>query len=443
MANKSDIAVRRVLRKMFPSTELLRLARETGAVQRERKVKIVSLFWTLVLGFGVGRKRTISGLRRAYEKTTGQPIEESSFYNRFNRGLLKMMKECVVDALTKSIGVGRRLRGRMAAFRDVIMTDSTIVRLHELLADVYPANRTNHTKAALKTHVIVSVTGAGRQSVRITSERKHDGPVFRVGRWVAHKLLLFDLGYFNYHLFSCIDRNKGYFVSRLKANANPTIVAINRKYRGRAVDVVGHKLRDVLGRLKRAILDVEVEVRFRKRRYAGKRRYGTARLRLVAVRDERTGQYHTYVTNVSSDKLAAEDIQATYALRWQMELLFKELKTHYRLDDMPSRKRVVVEILLYAAIVTLLVSRRFLAVLRQRLAPDQAERLRHQRWASVFVSIAQDLLFVATAPYPLVRNLEGRLSRFIIHEAVDPNRSRLSLLQAAEHGRPAYRHRSS
>ncbi len=73
---------------------------------------------------------------------------------------------------------------------------------------------------------------------------------------------------------------------------------------------------------------------------------------MIGIRDPRTGDYHFYVTNIPLEKLAAEDVRATYALRWQVELLFKELKQSYRLDQMPSRKRHIVEALLYAAILT-------------------------------------------------------------------------------------------
>lgn len=56
-----------------------------------------------------------------------------------------MMQRAVADGLESCLGVGRALRGHLKAFRDVILTDSTVVRLHDLLADVYPACRTNHT----------------------------------------------------------------------------------------------------------------------------------------------------------------------------------------------------------------------------------------------------------------------------------------------------------
>jgi len=442
MARKPTFSPRATLRKLFPKARLERLAKEAGAVIRMRKVKVDALFWTLVLGFGIGRVRTIAGLRRAYEKTTGQRIEESSFYGRFTPGLVKMLKLAAADALEMSLGVGRALKGHLASFRDVILTDSTVIRLHDLLQKVYPACRTNHTKAALKAHAIVSVTGAGKQSVTITSERCHDGPVFRVGRWVKDTLLLFDLGYYRFQLFSCIRRNGGFFVSRLKTSANPVIVALNRTHRGRAVPVVGEKLRDVVGRLQREVLDVMVSVRFQRRVYAGRRSYATEIFRVVGVRDESTGEYHLYVTNVPPDKLAAEDIRATYALRWQVELLFLEWKRHYRLEDMPSSKQVVVEALLFASLLTLVASRRLLDALRRKL-DQQAHRLKERRWAAVFESVVQDLLAVVIGPLRKVRDIERRVTLTLLHEAPDSNATRPGLLDAVETGVHRYRTRAA
>jgi putative transposase len=320
MAREKAVPIREALRKLFPAVFLVALARSTGAVKRLRQVDPAALFWTVVLGFGAGKERTIAGLRRAYEKTTGRRIEESSFYDRFNAGFALMLKSAADHALKDLVGVGRRLRGPLEGFRDVVLTDSTVIRLYDLLARQFPACRTNHTKAALKAHTVLSVSGAGKTSVKVTSERVHDGPVFQVGPWVRDHLLLFDLGYFRYQLFACITRNGGYFLTRLKANANPTITALHRVHRGRAVPVVGERLRDVGGRLLREVLDVEVDVRFKRRVYAGRVRYDVQSLRVVGIRDSRTGEHHFYITNVPVEKLAAEDIRATYALRWQIEI---------------------------------------------------------------------------------------------------------------------------
>src|SRR5688500_3595792 len=104
------IPIHQILRKLFATAFLIELASKTGAATRMRQISIADFFWTLVLGFGLGRERTLAGLRRAYEKTTGQTIEESSFYDRFNVGLVAMLKAASVHALEAGAGAGRALR---------------------------------------------------------------------------------------------------------------------------------------------------------------------------------------------------------------------------------------------------------------------------------------------------------------------------------------------
>jgi putative transposase len=48
--------------------------------------------------------------------------------------------------------------------------------------------------------------------------------LFNTGPWLENRLVLFDLAYFKYRRFALIDENDGYFMSRLKQNANPLIM---------------------------------------------------------------------------------------------------------------------------------------------------------------------------------------------------------------------------
>ena len=54
MAHISKDNVEKALCHLFPSAWLETQAQETGMVQRQRKVNSISLFWTLVLSFGIG-----------------------------------------------------------------------------------------------------------------------------------------------------------------------------------------------------------------------------------------------------------------------------------------------------------------------------------------------------------------------------------------------------
>ena len=120
-------------------------------------------------------------------------------------------------------------------------------------------------------------------------------------------------------------------------------------------------------------------------------------------------------------------------MRWQVELLFKELKQVYRLDQMPIKKRVVVEALNYATMVTLIASQQLMAALRRQWA-RVAQRMPELRWAAVFQSIASDLLFIMIRPRSEWEALLKRIETTLINEAVDPHRERKTLLQAVEAG---------
>jgi hypothetical protein len=269
-------------------------------------------------------------------------------------------------------------------------------------------------------HLVYNILECSAKSVRLSGARTSDGtPWKRLGGWVRGRLLLFDLGYYDFHFFARIHDNGGYFVSRVKTNANPLIVANHRPCRGQSVPVVGQTLQEVLPLLQRDILDVEVEVEVKQRVYRGKRRTVKRRLRLVGMRRPEGG-YFLYFTNLSPEKLPAEDVCVLYSLRWQIELFFKCLKAHLRLDEIPSGKREVMEVLVWAALLASVVSHRLLRLLRQHVA-TAARHLPVLRWTALFARCAEQLLALVLSPDE--EQAKALLRHFARH-APDPNRQR-------------------
>jgi putative transposase len=433
VARAKSIGIRETLTRVLPKAELERLAHESGMVQRRRKVEPSAMLWTLVLGFATGRERTLAGLRRVYQCATGTSLVPSAFYDRFTPQLVRFLRAVLRELCGRLAEHEPACRGLLSKFADVVVTDASVVKLHRLLARRYPGTRTNSSPAAAKLHLVMSVMGKGLEKVKLTGERANDHRSLRMGPWVAGRLLLFDLGYFRYQLFDCIDRNGGYFLTRLPAGANPLIVGVNRLWRGRTVALEGKRLDDVAGKLRRMTLDVEVEVEVQRRIYAGRRRMQRRCFRLIGVRDADSHSYWFYLTNIPAEEFEAESLAQVYACRWQVELLFKELKSHYRLADLPTRNGRIVEALILSSLITLLVSRRLLDAVRERL-----RRLRHRipesRWAALFSAAAPNLLSLLMLPARAARTLARRIEPVLLHEAVDPNKSRLLLLQRVDQG---------
>ena len=180
------------------------------------------MLWTVLLGFGTGRERTLAGLRRTYERVTGKSLVPSSFYDRFSAELARMFRAVVRELMTKLAASEGRYGGVLEGFRDVLVADATVVKLHRLLARRFPGTRKNSSPAAAKLHLVMSASGTGAHKVKVTGERANDHRTLQMGPWVEGRLLLFDLGYFRYQLF---DVRRGRRHSSAGCETRPATVA--------------------------------------------------------------------------------------------------------------------------------------------------------------------------------------------------------------------------
>jgi putative transposase len=409
-------AVASVLDPSHVEAEAARL----GVVSRRRKVDAWILVWVLVLGFQVGTARTLEGLRQAYERAAGHTLARSAFHSRLSESLARLLRT-LAEAVMRDLGPAMGVRDdHLTGFRELIAMDATVLRLHALLARDWPACRTNHTQAAAKMHVAMRVVDGSPMRVKLTGERAGDSTVWRrLGPWVDGCLLLFDLGYYDFHLFARIADNGGFFVTRAKRTFNPVIVSANRRWRGQSIEVLGERLQDVLPRIEREVLDVNVEISYRTRKYRGRRRTRTRLVRLVAIRNADTGDYHLYLTNVPPSRLTADDVAKTYSLRWQVEIFFKAMRSHGHLGHIPSSKKAVVEVLVWASVLATLASQALYRMVRQSVC-----RTRHMpplRWAALFARIAGELLDLIVRPS---NDRDRALFDRLRHDGPDPNRSR-------------------
>ena len=230
-------------------------------------------------------------------------------------------------------------------FRDVMIADGTVLRLHELLSEEYKSR--HEEQAGAKLHLLHNVTDQTVEHFSVTDEKTHDSTLFNTGSWLEGRLAIFDLAYFKYRRFALIDENDGYFVSRLKKSANPEITAELREWRGRAIPLEGEQIHDVVDDLSRKYIDVEVEAEFKRGQYEGTRSVDTKRFRVVGVRNEDADDYHLYITNLSREEFHPADLATIYRCRWEVELLFRELKTQYELDEFDTSNPAVVEMVFF------------------------------------------------------------------------------------------------
>jgi len=341
MARRQSIESRRQLKALVTPAELRSTALNTGFLKRDRKLNLFNLLWSLTLGSDGPGPRKLTAIYQSYLFVASKrdTVHRSAFFKWLARPELADWLREVLDLVMcrleeQGASADERLAGVLGQFREIYTTDSSILQLRESLEKLFPGARTNSSPAAMKIHVIQQVGGSGLRSVELTPGRTNDLKAFQPGPWLRGSLCINDLGYYDFWTFQRIEHFGGFFISRMKSNGNPRILRSHLKHRGRKVDIDGRKLKDVLPKLKRKTLDVEVEVTYTEKTTGARK---PLRLRLVGIWDRADRCYHLYFTNVPPEVMKATDIANAYRLRWQVELLFRELKGVHQLDQLPAR----------------------------------------------------------------------------------------------------------
>ncbi len=120
----------------------------------------------------------------------------------------------------------------------------------------------------------------------------------------------------------------------------------------------------------------------------------------------------------------AKDIAKLYGARWDIELLFKELKSKYALDVLDTKNEQVIEALIWTAMLTLIVSRRIYSLVKSNAAhPEKMVRYTQERWSIIFAENASNLLTVILHRCGIERTFETIMSVYE-SQALDPHVNR-------------------
>jgi IS4 transposase len=420
MPKKSDSPIREAIGSVLAAQRIELLARDLGVVKRQRKLCVSAFVGAVVLGFAAGAQRSLATMRRAYERCTGQSLAPSAFYARFTSEMTQLLRRLVEDAMAELQQRAPKLKHALVRFKQVLVADGSLIKLHKSLATKFPSVFPNKVGAAAKLHVVINVAGRSARSVQLVAGKRHDVSILKLGPWVAGKLLILDLAYRKGLLYKKIADNGGYFLLRKKQSDDPLVT--DPRWRGERLSAL---VESFLGKT----FDVDAVVPWQFDRGPNKNRRHTLPVRIIAQWNADEGQHHFYVTNVPQNMMEAEHVGPIYAARWEVELFFRELKLIYRVEQMPTRKRFVSEILIYAAILSLLLSRR----LRDRLLPPAAA-FAVERWARLFATFALDILNITFGSLKACAAEAKRLANLLRREAPDPNRNRLNLLARAQKG---------
>jgi Transposase DDE domain len=345
---------------VLPQEQLLTLARQSGAIQRQRKINPMSFlgaFCLLALHGSCSLRLAamftgILGGCVLSKQALAQHISEF-WVHFFRRVLGSTLARAAIPAESKATGI-------FNCFIRVLVNDSTKLALPPKLAPYFPGsgNQTRKKNAMISLQTILDLLSETYIHFKITPSTYNDQRAASdiLDLISPGDLIIRDLGYFVPWVFRTIIDKLAYFLSRYHHGTH-------------LFDTIGKKL-DLPALLnKTPYLDMWL--------YLGKEARVPVRLVAIPVPDKVANErrrkllknkkrdrrlnpgkeqlalcgWEIFITNVPVHTWTIQDVSNAYGLRWRIEIIFKAWKSHFNFTELTNGCKNYVLILIYTRLI--------------------------------------------------------------------------------------------
>lgn len=402
----------RGFKQAFSEETITALGRSTGFVKRERKMTPMKMMMSLLSCFAGGQSRTLADVQRSYNVLSPESMAYKPFHNQLSKAsFARFMQALASHVLSMSVvEVLKPSRaGLLAEFGRVLLQDGSSFAVKDALRRDYPGRFTTVSPAAVELHVTWDLCRESIERVALTPDTFAERAELPPPASLRGDLLLADRGYFDRDYLRAVVAQGGHFLVRAQKGINPVIAGVSSG--PRASRVVGHHLKDVHGQLSKDRPN-DLTVRWP---------LGGAEFscRVVSCWSAKTRQFVHLVTNLPAARYDAAAVFRVYRLRWQIELLFKEWKSHANLRAFSTAKPAIVEGLIWASIIVAAV-KRYLAHSAQVIAEVATSTLRTAKCVWHVIPALVDALLT-----PAPQRLHAAFMRAIEYLAINARRAHL------------------
>jgi hypothetical protein len=208
-----------------------------------------------------------------------------------------------------------------------IMDSTTITLFKDILRGVGRNPKEGRKKGGIKAHTIIKASENVPCLIRYSEAIRHDHMFLKeVNNLAKGSIITFDKGYVDYAQYEAFTQSTIWYVTRLKENA---IYEARVEY-----DIPEDADSGVLK-------DEEIIL------YYGDNKKQQHRSRRIAYWDAENSRLFEFITN--NFELLAEKVALIYKKRWQIELLFKQLKQNFPLKYFLGDNENAIEIQIWTA----------------------------------------------------------------------------------------------
>lgn len=370
------------------------------------KLSCIQLVSYIVFHFlGDNKQSSIEGMRRKIMLETKITISRSAFWDRLAGNRMKIILESLIEQLmANTVGTALIAKDMLKLLNvtGIFLLDSTSIKLPNSAEEHFEGTR---NKSGIKWHVCLDLFSGKQIWYTLSESRKHDSNFFPSFELLKNKLIIFDLGYFDYQLLKDLVVANVFFLCRLKSNA---VVFIKEIGSGFTEDCLGKSLLS-FNRYQGNILSAVIEKKLQET---------TLNARAIGFWNSKEKRYHWYLTNLLVNE---KFIYPLYRLRWQIELIFKACKNSLNINAINSSNPNIIQSLLLASIVAHLSSHSIYEIALNALSPKEILAISFQRIAYILASFSAK--FIKCIITPIQENVDNLIQSILHmkHELYDPN----------------------
>jgi hypothetical protein len=389
------------IEQVLPEEQLAVLARQTGAVQRQRKIKPFGLLGALCLLTFHGS----CSLRMAAMFTgilSGCVISKQALSQRINEFWVHFFSALLGYTLARTaLPAEAKATGIFSSFNRVLVNDSTKLALPKKLASYFPGscNQTRKQNAMISLQAIVDLVSETLIDFSINpytyNDQRAAPDILEIIS--AGDLIIRDLGYFVPRVFRAIIDKLAYFLSRyhygtdlFDGNGNKiNLLAILKKTP--ALDVWVYLGKEARIPVRLVAIPVPEKAANERRRKLLKNKKRDRRLNPSKEQLALCG-WIIFISNVPDTIWTMQDVSNAYGIRWRIEIIFKAWKSHFNFTQFTDGSREYVQILLYVRLIFIVLFQvtfvRFDKWIQQESSGTHLSLLKFAQFFSVFIIMA-------------------------------------------------------
>ncbi len=310
-------------------------ARQTGFIQRKKILQAFDFLALMTVGQLGMKHPSLAGMVEAIKNG----MSREGMHRRFSDAAVLFMKKCSEFILVQKTSAMIPLQTKLLQhFKRLLIFDSTSWDINPGLKGVLPGSGGGASDANCKLQVCYEYKGGELKFFDIQPGTVSDNAY--TSQLSSHvqfgDLLLIDLGYFSMRTFHQIASRGAFFLSRLfvgtKLTSATTLKSIDLPGVLKKVKEDMYQMHVIMGTRKKTQVQCRLVCMRVSQDIANERRRKIKRN--SRKRGTTPSQYHLtladwtlMVTNVPIKWLPSETVRLLYTLRWQIELLFKQIKT--------------------------------------------------------------------------------------------------------------------